>query len=63
MKSIKPKKIKLCILCNKNEATLPDRNKGVNSRIKKVCSSCHAARLVEDLQHIIKLRRDIKNEN
>lgn len=44
--------MKLCIMCNKNKATIPDRN--VQGRpIKKICNSCHAQRLSNDIKGII----------
>lgn len=47
---------KLCIICHKNPAVVPDRER-LGRPIKAVCSICHGARLLGDLNKI--LRRDV----
>ena len=42
---------RLCKLCGKNPATVPDRN--VMSMRNVVCSECHRLRLAGDLWHIL----------
>jgi hypothetical protein len=43
---------KVCKLCGKNPATVPDRN--MQGRfIPEICSECHAKRLREDLKEIL----------
>ena len=46
---------KKCEICGDNPATVPDRNK-MGRPINRVCSSCHALRLVGDIKQIIALR-------
>lgn len=41
-------KKKLCIICGKNEATIPDRN-NFPSRKKEICENCHLERLRNDM--------------
>ena len=45
--------MKMCIICKKNPATVPDRN--TMNRQKKLCSECHSKRLRSDLVNIVKL--------
>jgi len=40
---------KLCVVCGKNEAMVPDRNRP-GRPIKRVCRQCHGARLADDLR-------------
>lgn len=49
-----------CIICGEREATIPDRNSA--SRRKMLCSKCHAERLTNDLQGIIKKWEGKKHE-
>jgi len=42
---------KLCIVCKKNIATIPDRNQ--RSKRNKVCGKCHSERLREDLGFVL----------
>ena len=50
------KKVKLCELCRKNPAAVPDRNR-MGRPIKRICRACHADRLTGDLREIMR-RRD-----
>jgi hypothetical protein len=47
---------KLCEICGKNPATVPDRE-CMGRLINRVCSSCHALRLAGDMKRIIALQR------
>lgn len=47
---------KMCKLCGKNPATVPDRE-SVNQVAPKVCSKCHAERLLGDLRAIMAFQR------
>ncbi len=47
---------KICILCNKNPAVVPDRER-MGSPIKRVCRECHSDRLRGDLIKIMKRRK------
>lgn len=52
-----------CILCKENKATIPDRNR-MGRPIARLCTQCHAARLIGDLEYIIKCReRALQQEN
>jgi hypothetical protein len=55
-----PRKQRMCILCRKNPAAVPDRNK--HSSRKEVCRQCHADRLRGDLARILKAH-ERRNEN
>jgi len=48
--------MKLCVVCHKNKGEVPDRyHPGTH---QKVCKSCHAERLAQDLrQALIASRR------
>ena len=46
---------KMCEICGKNPATVPDRER-MGRLINRVCSSCHALRLAGDWKRIIFLR-------
>ena len=46
---------KMCNVCGKNPATVPDRNR-LGRPINKVCSSCHALLLKADFARIAMLR-------
>ena len=50
---------KLCLLCKKNHAQVPDRNM-MGRPIKRLCRECHRERLREDLEYIKKLRERCK---
>ena len=50
-----------CIVCGIGEPAVPDRNV-MGRPIKKVCRSCHAARLRGDLEYIMKVQKE-KNAN
>jgi hypothetical protein len=52
---------KLCKICGKNPATVPDRDR-MGSLTKQVCSSCHSLRLIGDLDAIMALRAAQKRE-
>ena len=45
-----------CILCNVNEAVVPDRER-MGRPIKRVCRECHADRLREDWIAIMSRRK------
>jgi hypothetical protein len=45
-----------CIICGKNEATIPDRNTPWSNR-KKICSDCHANRLRNDFIDILEIEK------
>ena len=44
--------MKLCKLCHKNKAELPDRDSGSLTFRKAICRECHAARLAGDFANI-----------
>jgi hypothetical protein len=50
----------ICIICHKEKAEVPDRNR-MGRPIKRLCKSCHAKRLSNDLQRILDNRK--KNES
>lgn len=43
---------KLCEVCGKNPATIPDRNR-MGRPINRICSECHSKRLKGDLFDIM----------
>lgn len=43
---------KLCILCKKNKAEIPDREQ-MGRPIKRICEKCHAVRIMTDFIKII----------
>lgn len=45
--------MKLCIVCKLQKATIPDRDRP-GRPIARLCSMCHADRLVGDLVEIVK---------
>lgn len=46
----------LCIVCHERPACVPDRNAINPGRpVKRVCRECHAKRLMDDLEVILKL--------
>lgn len=47
---------KMCEVCGKKPATVPDRERA-GRPINKVCSSCHALRLAGDMNRILELRK------
>ena len=50
---------KLCEICGKNPATVPDRNYGNIGRIvNRICSDCHGLRLRGDMKRIIELQAE-----
>lgn len=51
--------MKLCKLCHKYEATVPDRDKP-GRPVKAICSRCHADRLLGDLKRIMDRRNAAK---
>lgn len=53
-------KKKLCKLCGKNPAEVPDRNICPGRPIKSVCSSCHAERLKADFMNMFYVFIDAK---
>lgn len=46
---------KMCEICGKNPAAVPDRER-MGRLIKRVCSSCHSLRLAGDMKKILELR-------
>ena len=46
---------RLCVVCNKRPAAVPDRNQ-MGRPILRVCRECHAERLRGDLAYVMKLR-------
>lgn len=47
--------MKLCIVCHKNKAEIPDRN--VQGRpIKRICKECHRKRIEDDMKIILNKR-------
>lgn len=48
-----------CIVCNVNEAEVPDRER-MGRPIKRVCKQCHSDRLKGDLLHILKVEAEKK---
>jgi hypothetical protein len=50
---------KLCQICGKNPATVPDRER-MGRLINRVCSSCHALRLADDMRIILELHEKRK---
>ena len=51
------KKVNLCIICGINKAEVTDR-KRMGRPIKRVCKSCHSARLIDDFEYIMRLRNN-----
>lgn len=45
-------KVKLCIICRKQPALVPDRER-MGRPIKRICRECHAARLAGDVRKIL----------
>ena len=43
---------KLCEICGKREAAVPDRNR-MGRPIKRICADCHAMRIRGDFKKII----------
>ena len=46
------KRKKLCIVCHKNPAEVPDRERG-GRPINRVCRECHRERLLNDMQQVL----------
>lgn len=44
---------KMCEVCGEKKATVPDRSRMPGRLINRICSSCHAARLIGDLRLIL----------
>jgi hypothetical protein len=51
-------KVKLCKLCHKRPAAVPDRNTYCGRWRKEVCQECHGKRLAGDLEHVLKVFHD-----
>jgi hypothetical protein len=49
--------VKICEICGKNKATVPDREK-LGRLINKICQSCHVLRLKGDLKRILELQKE-----
>ena len=61
---MKIKNAKLCVLCHKRPAVLPDRNR-MGRPISRICRECQAARLNGDLLHVLEVeheRRERRDE-
>lgn len=43
-----------CIVCHERKATVPDRDRQSGRLINRVCSQCHAQRLIGDLKQVLK---------
>lgn len=43
---------RLCIVCGKNQAVLPDRER-MGRRVARVCRECHGERLRGDLRQVM----------
>jgi len=50
---------KMCEICGDMPATVPDRER-MGRLINRVCSSCHALRLVGDMKRILELHEKRK---
>jgi len=50
------KKQKMCEICGKNPATIPDRER-MGRLINRVCGCCHAARLRGDMAYIMECHK------
>jgi len=55
------KKRKLCELCGKNPATVPDRYR-MGRLINRVCSECHGKRLADDFAEIVARRKRMESD-
>lgn len=51
--------MKLCIICKKNPAAVPDRNSN-DLKTKAICRKCHAKRLLGDLNNILVEHKKLK---
>lgn len=49
--------VKLCKLCRKNPAEVPDRERYRGVWRKEVCRECHAARLAGDFAEVLEVER------
>ena len=47
----------ICIICREREATVLDRNEAPFGRRKKLCATCHAERLKNDMVDILIVER------
>jgi hypothetical protein len=56
------KKIKMCEICGKNPATIPDREQ-IGRLINRVCGVCHSARLRGDMVHIMECHKKRQQES
>jgi hypothetical protein len=54
------KTVRMCILCRKNPASVPDRERYPLKPTPVICSDCHAARLAGDLKRIVRVAADAK---
>lgn len=50
------KKVKMCELCGKEPASVPDRNRP-GRLINRICRKCHNSRLKGDMQNILIMSR------
>ena len=48
---------KLCEICGKNPATVPDRER-MGRLINRVCTACHSMRLRGDIEAIMRARAE-----
>ena len=49
---------KLCEVCRKNWASVPDRNR-MGRPINRICTACHQDRLKEDIGNILQCMADV----
>lgn len=54
------KKVKMCEICGKNPATVPNREQ-MGRLINRVCGCCHAARLRGDMAYIMECYKNRHN--
>jgi hypothetical protein len=52
---------KMCEICGKNPATVPDRERP-GRLINRICKSCHMLRLRGDMDHILELHKKCHEE-
>ena len=53
---------KMCEICGKNAATVPDRERA-GRLVNRVCSPCHAKRLAGDMMRIMELHEKRRARN
>lgn len=53
--------MRLCVVCGKRPAEVPDRNRP-GRPVKRVCGPCHGARLLGDLRRVVAEHEKAKGE-